>query len=311
MGAIIGPLIGLAVLTATQVDVRTALWLAVVPALVSVGLVLLVREDRPRERAAPSREPAGHSSLPEEPRGPGGAGGRPGRVGPPLDQRRDGRDDDGGLASPGPDADADEESPRDAHTHRKLPGRARALAAVLGMFALVNFPDALILLRLSDIGLSPASLLGAYALLNLTSTVVSYPAGALADRWARSRVYALGMGCFAAGYLGLGLVDSPGPAVVILLLYGGFAGITEGVSRAWISALAPAAQRGRAQGLLQGLSGVGILVAGLWAGLMWDAGPGDGVVPLLVGGTVAALAAIGLAGPGRRLEPAAAQQAGS
>ena len=71
-------------------------------------------------------------------------------------------------------------------------------------------------------------------------------------------------------------------------VYGGFAGITDGVGKAWISSLAPPEVRGHAQGLFQGLAGVGILVAGLWAGLLWTAGPGSGVVPLLVSGTVAA-----------------------
>ena len=87
------------------------------------------------------------------------------------------------------------------------------------------------------------------------------------------------------------------------MVYGGFAGITDGVGKAWISALAPPEVRGHAQGLFQGLAGAGILVAGLWAGLLWTAGPGSGVVPLLLSGAVAAGCAIGLWLFGRRLDP--------
>jgi MFS family permease len=167
----------------------------------------------------------------------------------------------------------------------------------------VNFPDALILLRLSEVGFGPAALMGAYALFNVASAAIAFPAGALSDRWPRSRVYALGLLCFSVGYLGLALVESPVAMVLLLIAYGGFAGITEGVGRAWISALSPPEVRGHAQGLFQALGGAGILVAGLWAGLAWGLGPGSGVVPLLVSGCLAALAAGALLLLGRRLEP--------
>jgi MFS family permease len=144
---------------------------------------------------------------------------------------------------------------------------------------------------------------GAYALFNLASAAIAYPAGALSDRWPRSRVYSLGLACFAVGYIGLGLVDGGWAVVALLVVYGGFAGITDGVGKAWISALAPPDVRGHAQGLFQGLTGAGILVAGLWAGLLWTSGPGSGVVPLLVSGTVAAGCALGLWLLGRRLDP--------
>jgi MFS family permease len=258
VGAVVGPLLGLVILQATGGDIGAALWIAVIPAVLSVALISLVREERPTR---PGPRP-GSGSVP--------------RAG-------------------------------DVAQDRPLPGRVRWLAGLLGVFALVNFPDALLLLRLDALGLSPAALMAAYALFNAANAAIAYPAGALSDRWPRSRVFALGLACFAIGYLGLGLVTSPVAAVLLLICYGGFAGITEGVGRAWISALTPPGQRGRAQGLSQGLTGGGILVAGVWAGLLWEVGPGSGVVPLLLSGAVAAAAALGLALLGRRLEaPAAA-----
>ncbi len=263
LGAVIGPLLGLAILTATADDIGLALWIAVIPALISVALVGLTRETRPAQaRRTPVVEP-----VPRVPPSP-----------PPA----------------------------------PLPRRVRTLAAVLGLFALVNFPDALILLRVNELGYSAAQVAGAYALFNLSSAAIAYPAGALSDRAPRSRVYALGLACFAVGYIGLGLVDGGWAVVALLVVYGGFAGITDGVGKAWISALAPPDVRGHAQGLFQGLAGAGILVAGLWAGLLWTAGPGSGVIPLLVSGTVAAGCALGLWLFGRRLDPdRAASGAGS
>jgi MFS family permease len=125
----------------------------------------------------------------------------------------------------------------------------------------------------------------------------------LADRWPRARVFALGLGCFAVGYLGLGVVDTPGWVWVLLPVYGGFAACTDAVGKAWISTLAPAARRGSAQGVFQGLTGFAVLAAGVWAGVLWSAGPGDGVVPLLVSGGIAVVVAGVLVAAGRRLEP--------
>ncbi len=317
VGAVVGPLLGVAVLSATGGEIRAALWLAVVPAVLSVGLILLVRENRPTAAAhGPRPATSSHPGTPDGHAGPGPASSphpgtaafraatepnadptdaRPAEA-TPTGARHTAADPTGAhRAEAAPTAAADPTQP--------LPRPVRTLAAVLGLFALVNFPDALILLRLTEVGLAPTALMGAYALFNVAAAAIAYPAGALSDRWPKSRVYAVGLLCFATGYLGLGLVDSPGAAVLLLLAYGGFTGITEGVGRAWITALAPATQRGRAQGLFQALGGAGILVAGLWAGLLWGVGSGSGTVPLLVSGSVAAAAAVGLLVAGSQLEP--------
>lgn len=248
-GAVIGPLIGLAVLAAAGGNIRVALWIAVIPAIISVLLVFLATEKR-------------HA---------------------PRTQRKGARSAVG------------EAMPR-------LPGQVRALAGLLALIAVVNFPDALLLLRLNELGWSTYAVVGMYALFNLANALIAFPAGMLADRWPRSRVYALGLLCFAVGYIGLGLASSGWVIVVLLLVYGGFAGITDGVGKAWISALTPPAQRGHAQGLMQGLSGGAVLVAGLWAGLAWESGDGSGVTPLLISGAVSAVAAICLLTAGSRLE---------
>ncbi len=150
-------------------------------------------------------------------------------------------------------------------------------------------------------GFSATGVTAVYVLYNMVYALVSYPAGALTARWPRSQVYALGLLCFAVGVGGLGLVHGGASVVVLMLVYGGFNGSTDGVGRAWISSIVPEGVRGRAQGVFQAVSGAAVLVAGLWAGLAWDAGPGHGVVPLEVCGSVAGLSAVALALAGRRL----------
>jgi len=173
--------------------------------------------------------------------------------------------------------------------------------AVLTLIALVNFPDALVLLRVSQIGFSVTGVIGAYVVYNLSYALVSYPGGVLADRMPRARVYALGLLCFAIGYVGLGLVHGGWVVIALLTVYGGFNGLTDGVGKAWISSLVPPAMRGRAQGVFQGFMGGSVLIAGLWAGLIWNLGPGHGALPLVVSGVIAAIAAPLLWAAGRRL----------
>ena len=158
------------------------------------------------------------------------------------------------------------------------------MVAVLTAFSLVNFPDALLLLRLHAIGFSVGMTILAYATYNIVYATFSYPAGALSDRLSRSRIYAVGLAFFSLGYIGLGLTRSTILAWIILCAYGMFAACTDGVGKAWASSLVGPALQGRAQGIYQGFTGIAIVVAGVWAGLMWH---GTGVVPLLVSGAVA------------------------
>jgi hypothetical protein len=52
-----------------------------------------------------------------------------------------------------------------------------------------------------------------------------------------------------------------------------------------VSSLVGSGRQTTAQGVFQGGSGLAILVAGVWAGLLWGA---DGRLPLLISGVVAA-----------------------
>ncbi|WP_422935111.1 MFS transporter [Sinomonas sp. P47F7] len=98
---------------------------------------------------------------------------------------------------------------------------------------------------------------------------LSYPAGNLADHLRPSTVYAIGLGFFALGYLGLALAPGLPLAIAVLVLCGGFNACADGVGRTWISNLAPGAAQGTAQGLYQGATGIGVLLAGVRAGLSW------------------------------------------
>lgn len=181
-----------------------------------------------------------------------------------------------------------------------LPVRYWRVVATLGLFAVVNFPDTLILLRAKDLGLGYAGVVVVYVLYNLSYAALSYPAGVVSDRLSRRVVFATGLVMFAIAYLGFGLTSSPGWVWVLLPVYGGYTALTDGVSRAWIADLVPAGLRGTALGTHAAVSGLGLLVAGVWAGLAWNE---TGRAPFLIAGVVALVIAGALAMGGSLVEP--------
>lgn len=233
LGAVVGPLLGLAGYELLDHRIAPLLWVAVVPAVLSVALVFLVRETR---RVLPKR----------------------GKVFAGV---------------------------------RDLPRRYWRVTVVLVAFGVVNFPDALLLLRLNEIGFSVVEVILAYVTYNAVYAVSSYPAGLLADRVPRPAVFGIGLVFFAIGYLGLGLTTDAVAAWLLIGVYGLFTGCTDGVGKAWISSLVGADRQASAQGLFQGASGFAVLAAGLWAGFLWGV---DGRLPLLISGVVGGVFALGL-----------------
>jgi MFS family permease len=200
--------------------------------------------------------------------------------------------------SPHPKPSASKSARADA-SRPPLGGRYWRVVTVLFVFSLANFPDALLLLRVHALGFSVAGVILAYVAYNAAYALLSYPAGVLSDKWSPHRIYALGLVGFAVCYLGLGIVRSGGWVWPLLVIYGTFTASTDGVGKAWISSLVNSGQQGYAQGVFQGSTGGAVLVAGIWAGLLWH---GTGRLPLIISGLIAAAVAIGLLTLGSHLE---------
>src|SRR5207245_2710630 len=65
-----------------------------------------------------------------------------------------------------------------------LPAQTKRVILFLGVFSIVNFPDALLILRAKALGLSFGAVILAYCVYNISSAGLSYPLGALSDHWA-------------------------------------------------------------------------------------------------------------------------------
>jgi MFS family permease len=177
--------------------------------------------------------------------------------------------------------------------HPPLPAPLKKSITILVLIQLTNIPDALLLLRLYDIGFSTQGVVLSYMLFSAVTVLAAYPGGAIADKYSPRIVYSVGLVAFAAAYATLGLTQNHTVALIALALYGLFPALTDGVGKAWIAGLSEANHRGRAQGVYQASMNFAILGAGIWGGALWS--KGEIQWPLVVAAIGALIGAIVLA----------------
>ena len=142
------------------------------------------------------------------------------------------------------------------------------LGAVL-LFTLGNSSDAFLLLRARAVGIPDSSLPLLWLALSLVKSVSSYPAGLLSDRIGRRRLIIGGWCVYALVYVGFGFANQPRHIWALFLAYGLFYGMTESTERALVADFYPDAQRGRAFGSFNFITGIGALPASLLMGWLW------------------------------------------
>lgn len=240
LGAVIGPLSAVALMTWLLGDIRAVLWFAVLPGIIAVALIVFaVRE--PESHAKPARLPITRA----------------------------------GLAS--------------------LGRQYWMLIAVAAVLALARFSEAFLILRGAQLGLADAHVPLVLMAMSLVYAASSWPVGAFSDRFGRRAL-------FVGGVLVLGLADAAlalasGPLGVFAgaALWGLHLGMTQGVLAAIIVDVSDRERRGTAFGMYGLITGVGLLIASVAAGAVWDAWGGQATFAL--GGMLALitlLATLGL-----------------
>ena len=178
------------------------------------------------------------------------------------------------------------------------------LLVAIGVFTLGNSTDALLLLRAQTLGVETSHLPLLWALLHAVRSVLSWPLGRAADELGRRGALALGWLWYAACYAGFAAARTSPQMWILFAVYGLVAGLTEGSERALVAAAVPDGERGRALGLYNLVSGVGLLLASILAGQVWEhASP---QAALLLGAALAAVAAALLAAGAPPSRPAPA-----
>lgn len=236
-GAVIGPLIGLALLwlvaadpkTPTAYDYSTIFLFASVPALLAMlVLIFAVRETQ----AAVKKD-----------------GGK--RV-----------EDEASVAPT---------SGRLRLTLRGFDANFKWFLVLVALFTLSNSTDAFLIRRAQMAGVSTGQgTLLLWSALHLSKVVSSVVGGDLSDRLGRKTLIVSGWLLYAAVYLGFAYVSTTTGAWALFLVYGVYFGLAEGAEKALVADLVRPEQRGTAYGLYNLAFGITVLPASLLMGALWD-----------------------------------------
>ncbi|HEV8125509.1 MAG TPA: MFS transporter [Gemmatimonadales bacterium] len=139
---------------------------------------------------------------------------------------------------------------------------------VLAAFTFFRLPEALLLLRLQDLGIPLATIPLIWAGLHVVRTASSYPGGKLVDRFGPRLAVAAGGVLFSLVALALGRPLSALGAILMFFVFGFVAGLTEPGERVLVARLSP--KRGRGFGAYHGTVGIAALPAGLLYGWLYQ-----------------------------------------
>jgi MFS family permease len=262
-GAVLGPTIAFLVLTLRPGDYRTVFWIAFIPGLLSVAVIVFFIHDR-RRRAA-------EEGTASEARGAAQAASS-------ADGAGDVNNDTGSSAG----------GPVDGSRLRRLRGPLLAYLLVTGVFALGNSSDAFLILRAQDLQVATAMIPVLYLMFNLIYSLLSVPAGLLADRIGRRRVALLGFAVFAGTYAWMAMARTQAAAWGVFAVYGVYMGISDGNGRALLAEFSPGKRHGTAFGAYHMVVGLAALPASVIAGLLYD--HVSAAAPFWVGAAAAVLA---------------------
>jgi MFS family permease len=173
------------------------------------------------------------------------------------------------------------------------------VVAAGGVFTLARFSEAFLILRAQQQGLPNSYAPLVLVVMNVVYALSAYPLGKLADRM--SHLVLLGAGLITLIIADFVLAGAQGLAAVALgvALWGLHLGMTQGLLATMVADTAPANLRGTAFGFFNLASGIAMLAASVFAGLLWDRlGPG---VTFYAGAMFALAALLMLALRSRRL----------
>ncbi|GAA4033464.1 MFS transporter [Sphingomonas rosea] len=220
VGALLAPLAAAGLMIALAGDIRSIFWIAVIPAFVSVAIILIFLRE-PERAVREAKAPALWRSF------------------------------------------------------REVDKDCRRVILVAFLFTLARFSESFFVLKGAEAGLSLATAPLVLVVFNLSYVLLSYPAGALGDRKDPRLILTAGIGLLIVGNAVLATTTSLAGLVVGVALWGAHMALTQGLFAKLLADVAPANLRATAFGLFNVATGIGLLLASLGGGMLWDRdGPG-------------------------------------
>ncbi|HDR2736885.1 TPA: MFS transporter [Enterobacter ludwigii] len=138
------------------------------------------------------------------------------------------------------------------------------------VFTLARFSEAFLVLRAQQSGVPLALIPLVMVVMNVIYSFSAYPFGKLSDGMSHTRLLQWGLVVLIAADVVLALSTHWTGIIVGVALWGMHMGMTQGLLAAMVAKTAPADLRGTAFGLFSLVSGVGLLMASVGAGAIWE-----------------------------------------
>jgi MFS family permease len=171
---------------------------------------------------------------------------------------------------------------------KEAPTSYRKVVGGFLLFALVNSSDLFLLMALRAVHagmdniyfgyqFSPDEISVLYYILfNLFYAAFSYPAGYFSDKYNPKSIFIIGLICFVITYSGFAWMMWIDPIIlptwfpiVLMVVYGLYAALSEGISKTWISNIVPKTEKASALGFFAGAGSIALLFASSTAGALW------------------------------------------
>lgn len=141
---------------------------------------------------------------------------------------------------------------------------------VTALFGLGNSSNAFLILEAHAIGASVNTTILIYAVFNLVSALISYPAGYLSDVFGRKYILLASFTIFLMTYLGFAISNNVFIIAMLFILYGLYQGTFRTVGKAFAMDFVPTEIRASGIGWYAATTGLLNLMASIIAGLLWD-----------------------------------------
>lgn len=216
VGAFLGPLFAVGLMLLWANDFRAVFWVALIPGLLAVALLLLG-----------VREPEHH-----------------------VDEKRT--------------------QPIRRENLKRLSAAYWWVVGVGAVFTLARFSEAFLVLKAEQSGMALAWVPLVMVAMNIVYAASAYPFGKLSDRMSHAQLLVWGLVVLMAADMVLAFADHWTTVVVGVALWGVHMGMTQGLLATMVADTAPADLRGTAFGFFNLVSGLAMLIASVFAGLLWD-----------------------------------------
>jgi MFS family permease len=286
-GAVIGPLIGYALVGLFAGNFTWIFLAAAIPGVIAVLVAVFVMRESPVEKQVTYVDTRDNAytqanSVTHENRSGRGQSEAP----PPLSQEA------GATlrSAPFPTRSFSLRTSSLKFSLRGFDTNFKRFLLILALFTLSNSSDAFLILRARDSGVPLEIIPLLWSAHHASKVLSSLYGGDLSDRLGRKRLIVSGWVLYAAVYAGFAFVNNAYSVWALFLIYGLYFGLVEGAEKALVADLVRPDQRGTAYGLYNLAFGITVFPASLLMGMIWDwKGPATAFLVNAVMGAAAAI----------------------